>query len=506
VTTNGEAADRLARDYGVLVDDISTAPPDIPESHEFTDVGMAERFADQHGSSVRYVKAWNRWFHFDGGKWSDNDLGEIEQLAVDTVSSLYIDAASASQQGNEFRVNQLHSAAKKYRNVRYLKSLLEAARTLPSIAVRPENFDQHPYLLNVANGTVDLRTGELSTHRSQDLITKIAGCEYQPEAGCPLFERFLSEVFDGDAELIRFVKRAVGYSAIGGTQERILLILWGIGKNGKSTLIEAISDALGDYAKSTPVQTLLTRRSEIPNDVAALKGARFVHASESPGGRRLNESLVKAMTGNDTLSARFMRAEWFEFKPEFTIWLATNNKPRIEDPSEATWDRIRLIPFQVRFGESGSPPVDKVLPAKLREELPGILRWIVEGAVEYQEYGLNPPDAVLAATASYRTEQDALAEFLDECCVIEAGAWCSSSSAWEAYEGYLGKSARLTRTEFNRAMTARGFKQVRRRDNRRLQRGYEGIGIASDRQPDSSIGMTDQDWEDVEDALSSERL
>jgi putative DNA primase/helicase len=508
VTTPDEARDRLAREYGVLPDvpesdDVNGSYHDIPEDHEFTDVGMAERFAVQHGANVRYVRAWNRWLYFDGCRWADNDVGEIEQLVVDTVSTLYADAVSASQQGNEFRVNQLHAAAKKYRNVRHLKSLLEAARTLPGVAVRPEDFDRHPYLLNVANGTVDLRTGDLSPHRPEDLITKIAQQEYRPDAECPLFERFLSEVFNGDAELIHFVKRAVGYSAIGGTQERILLILWGIGKNGKSTLIEVLSDAFGDYAKTTPVQTLLSRRSEIPNDVAALKGARFVHASESPEGRRLNESLVKAMTGNDTLSARFMRAEWFEFKPEFTIWLATNNKPRIEDPSEATWDRIRLIPFQVRFGERGAPEVDKDLPAKLQDELPGILRWIVEGAVEYQEYGLVPPDAVLAATEAYRTEQDALAEFLDECCVIKPDAWCSSSAAWTAYEAYLGKSARLIRTEFSKAMTARGFKQVRGRENGRQQRGYKGVGIVSDRQQE---GMTDQDRLDVEDALSSERL
>lgn len=506
MTTNGEAADRLARDYGVRVDDMSKARSDIPESHEFTDVGMAERFASQHGANVRYVKTWNRWVHFDGRKWADNETSRIEQMANESVAILYEDAAEASRKGDSGRVDHLHAAAKTYRNVRRRNALLEAAQSHPGIAVRPDDFDNAPYLLNVLNGTVDLRTAELLPHKAEDLITKIAGCEYRPDAECPLFGRFLSEVFDGDAELMRFVKRVVGYSAIGGTQERILMILWGIGKNGKSTLIETLSDVLGDYAKTTPVQTLLSKRSEIPNDVAALKGARFVHASESPEGRRLNESLVKAMTGNDTLSARFMRAEWFEFKPEFTMWLATNNKPRIDDPSEATWDRIRLIPFQVRFGERGAPPVDKYLPDKLRKELPGILRWIVEGAVEYQEHGLVPPDAVLAATEAYRTEQDALAEFLDDCCVIKADAWCSSSSAWEAYEGYLGKSARLTRTEFGKAMTSRGFERVRQRENERLQRGYKGVGILSDRRQDSTTGMTDQDWADVDDALSADRL
>jgi putative DNA primase/helicase len=283
----------------------------------------------------------------------------------------------------------------------------------------------------VLNGTLNLRTGELRPHLREDFITRLAPTTYDAAALCPTWEHYLDRVFGGQQPLITFMRRLSGYCLTGRTVERILAALHGPGANGKTTYMEALGGLLGDYAMRVPATTLLAKRdSGIPNDIARLKGARFVWTSETEEGRRLAEALVKEVTGGDTLTARFMRGEWFDFLPEFKVWLATNHKPIIRGTDHAVWDRIRLIPFSVRIPESER---DKDLAAKLRAEYPGILAWAVRGCVEWQRDGLGTPDEVLRATDNYRAEMDVLGQFLAECCLRRADVSVTVAALYDAY-------------------------------------------------------------------------
>ena len=307
--------------------------------------------------------------------------------------------------------------------------MLELAKS--EVPVLPDELDTHPWLMNAPNGVVDLRTGELRPHRREDMMTKIAGAEYDPKVPTPKWAGFVERVLP-DEELRVFVQRGSGYSATGDTSEQCLFINHGNGANGKSTWQEILAAALGDYAMRTPTKTLLATRSDsIPNDVARLKGARFVSASESEEGRHLAESLIKELTGQDTISARFMRGEWFDFKPTHKLWLSTNHKPQIRGTEDAIWRRIMLIPWNVQI-----PPAeqDRTLLEKLHSELPGILAWVVRGCVAWQREGLRPPDEVTRATAEYRAEMDVMSAFLDECCEQRANAWTYARDLYKAYE------------------------------------------------------------------------
>jgi P4 family phage/plasmid primase-like protien len=289
--------------------------------------------------------------------------------------------------------------------------------------------------------------------------------------------------------VISFVKRYSGYTLTGITRERLLAILYGFGKNGKTTLVELLRDVMGDYATNTDTETLLMKRYQgVGNDVAALKGARFVSAAEVEQGRRLAESKVKQLTGRDTVTARFLFGEPFNFTPEFKLWLSTNNKPVIQGTDDAIWDRIRLIPFTQRFdGERQDPK----LPEKLRGELAGVLAWMVEGCLEWQEHGLGEPETVRAATDQYRAEMDTLAAFLDEECVVVPESMVLAERLYQSYAMWCDKSGE--RKEPKKAFVAkleeRGFK--RRRATSGVNKGryiWLGIGFRSDGEPPEGGG------------------
>jgi putative DNA primase/helicase len=343
-------------------------------------------------------------------------------------------------------------------------------------AATPGELDADPWLLNVENGTIDLGTGELRKHKRENMITKLAPVTYDPEASARRFERFLRKVLVDD-EMVGFVRRFAGYSLTGSTRERVFAILWGSGKNGKSTLIELLRDALGDYARNTDVETILRKRySGVNNDVAALKGARFVSAAEVEQGRALAESKVKNLTGSDTVTARFLFAEPFDFRPEFKLWLSTNNKPMVYGQDDAIWDRIRLIPFTQRFeGEKADPK----LPDALRAELAGVLAWLVRGCLEWQREGLGEPEGVKKATEGYRAEMDMFAAFREECCVTGQNLWVEFKRLYAAWEEWCvenheepGSSKRFAAT-----LTERGYEAAKGTNNVAIRKG---IGLLHD--------------------------
>ena len=382
------------------------------DGFHFSDLANAELMVKWFGPDLRYCHTWRKWLVWDGKRWKVDDTGAVVRQAADTVHSLY--KLTSTIQDKEKR-KELAKHALKCEAKRSLDAMISLAESQSEIVILSDQLDRDKHLLNVDNGTIDLRTGELREHRREDLITKLAPVRFDPEAKSPLFEKFLNDIFAGNQDMIQFVQRAIGYALTGDTSEQCLFIAWGGGENGKSTLIETILALVGDYGMSTPSQTLLAKRYDgIPNDLARLKGARFVAAVEVEEGKPLAESRIKQMTGGDTMNARFMRSEWFDFKPEFKVFLATNHKPQIKGTDHAIWRRIQLVPFTVQISKEKQ---DKHLAEKLLAELPGILNFAVQGCLDWQRDELRPPEEVTRATAKYRAESDEVGRFIGEWCV-----------------------------------------------------------------------------------------
>ena len=301
------------------------------------------------------------------------------------------------------------------------------------------------WLLNCSNGTLDLRTGELRQHRHEDNLTKLCPTNFKPEAESYCWDRFLEGVFGGHQPTIDFVQRFAGYCLTGDVSEQILAVCYGVGSNGKSTLLNAIQDTLGlDYAMAAPAALLTVKRNEVhPTELADLFGKRFVVSQETEDGNRLAESLVKQMTGGDRIRARRLREDFWQFVPTHKLVLCTNHKPRVKGTDHAIWRRLVLIPFDHKFwnpdkGEFGPDELrqDKTLPVKLKAEAQGILAWAVRGCLDWQRCGLQIPDSVRAATAEYRSEQDTLGRFAETCCIrsdavrVKFSAFYSDLEKW----------------------------------------------------------------------------
>jgi putative DNA primase/helicase len=423
--------------------------------YNLTDLGNARRLVHRHGRNLRYCWLWRKWLVWDGKRWVKDDTGEVYRLAKETVSSIYQEAAAAH---NDEARKELGKHATRSEAGARIKEMVDLARS--DVPVVPDELDASPDLLNTESGTIDLRTGELREHRRDDLITKIASTTYRPDAAAPTWEAFLERVLPGE-DLRAFVQRAVGYSATGDTLEQCMFINHGGGANGKSTFQEAIAATLGDYAMRAPTEMLLAKRSDgVPNDVARLKGARFVSASETEEGRRLAESRIKDLTGQDTITARFMKAEWFDFAPTHKLWLSTNHKPEIRGTDAAIWRRIRLVPWAVTI-----PPAeqDKKLPIALRHELAGILAWVVRGCLQWRREGLQAPDEVRKATGEYRAEMDVLAGFLVECCELDTGHWEYAKDLYECYKRWCDENGERPEPQrkFGGRLGERGFQRDR---------------------------------------------
>lgn len=445
------------------------------ERFNLTDMGNAERFVARHGRDMRYCYPWAKWLVWAGSRWERDNAGRVHRLAKETVRSIYGEAAAAEDEGARKAIAQHATRSEAEAKI---KAMLELAKS--EVPISPDELDADPWLFNTPNGTVDLRTGELRTHRREDRLTKMAGAEYQPDTPAPAWGAFLERVLPSK-ELRAFVQRAAGYSTTGDTSEQVMFINHGAGANGKSTYQEVLAEALGDYAMRAPTEMLMVKRAGgIPNDVARLKGARFVSASETEEGRRLAESLVKDLTGQDTITARFMRAEFFDFKPSHKLWLSTNHKPEIRGTDNAIWRRIRLVPWSVTI-----PPAerDRKLPEKLRQELAGVLAWAVQGCMKWRREGLGEPEEVRTATAQYRAEQDVLATFLAECCVVTPEAWAKFADLYDAYAAWCEESGETAETKrrFGNRLAERGFAPLSGAKNVAIRRG---LALRSDRNPD----------------------
>jgi putative DNA primase/helicase len=443
-----------------------------------SDLGNAERFLDKYGDKVRWCPARKAWFLYDDTRWAPDERGHVVKLAHETARSIFQDAAHEEDGAKQKEIAKFAVLAQ---NKTRIDGMLSQAK--PYLAVSMDELDRDPWDLNCKNGTLDLRSGDLRAHDPADLVTRLAPVAYDPTARCPRFKKFLKETLVDDG-VISFMKRYTGYTLTGITRERLFAILYGFGKNGKTTLVELLQDVVGDYATNTDTETILAKKYQgVGNDIAALKGARFVSAAEVEQGRRLAEAKVKQLTGADTVTARFLFGEPFNFRPAFKLWLSTNNKPIIQGTDDAIWDRIRLVPFTQRFE---GPKADTQLPEKLREESPGILAWAVEGCLEWQEHGLGEPASVVAATNQYRSEMDTLAAFFEERCVIRPDAVAQATPLYKEYRMWCDDAGERPEKQktFGMRLAERGFK--RRRETSGVNKGrniWIGIGLRNDIKP-----------------------
>lgn len=439
-------------------------------NHPRTEFGLAERFHARFGQAVRYCHSWTKFLVWDGRRWRIDDKARARQLGKRVVRSLYAEAATISD--NDDRKSFVRWAMQ-CESKKSLDAMLNLVTHEDGIPILPDEMDRDPWTLNVDNGILDLRTGRLRPHDPAELLTKLCPVPYRPDARCPTFEAFLRRIFSGQDDLIRFVQALCGHVLTGTVGEQVLPILHGIGANGKSTLVTALLDVLGpDYAMKAPANLLMVRRSEAhPTELADLFGKRLVVASETGEGCRLNETLVKELTGSERIRARRMRQDFWEFSPTHKVLLCTNHKPSIRGTDHAIWRRIRLIPFSVVIPDEEQ---DRQLDAKLRAELPGILAWCVQGCLAWQRDGLLPPAEVTQATSEYRSEEDILRVFLDEHCVLIAQAKTKASDLYERYKAWAEEAGEhgISSTKFGKALGERGFEK-----SKSGTIWYTGIGL-----------------------------
>ena len=433
-----------------------------------TDLGNAQRLHNLHGNDIRYCYPSKSWFVWDGYRWAGDDSGEIERRCQNTVKSIYKEAARAE---NPDLAAALGKHAAKSENSFRLQAMAMAAR--PMVPVRPNDFDRNPVLLNVRNGTLNLETGELLPHAREQLISKLAPVDYDPAAACPLWLEFLDRIMDSRPNLLQFIQTAVGYSLTGLTSEQCFFFLYGGGENGKSTFVDVILGLFGDYAQKTSFDTFLNRRNDsgANNEIARLKSCRLVSASEPNAGRSLNEGLVKDITGGESIMARFLYAEYFEFKPEFALWLSANHRPRIKGTDHAMWRRVRLIPFDVQIPESERI---KDFSKEIIRELSGVLNWALAGAQRWFEKGLITCPEVQAATQEYRAESDLIGQFIEECCTIDPRESVGTTELRKAYTKWCEENDEtpLSTNAFAENLRGRGCTPA----NSHGKRSWKGIG------------------------------
>ncbi len=452
-----------------------------------TDLGNAERLVRLFGDRIRFVPQWG-WLVWDGKRWArDNGNQRITELAEETVRQIYREAAEANDPDERAKLAKWAIASESRQRIAAMIDL-----AAPMCLAFPDDFDADDWLLNLENGVLNLRTFEFMPHNPNLRLTKLAPVTYNPNADCPKWKAFLQRIFNNNERLIRFVQRAVGYSLTGSTREQCLFFLYGTGANGKSTFLEVIRALLGDYTVTAEFSTFVAdRKSSVRNDIARLHSARLVTAIEVGEGKRFAEELIKTLTGGDTVAARFLYREFFEFKPRFKVWLAANYKPEIRGTDYAIWRRIRLVPFTVTI-----PPEEQIpdLADQLKEELSGILNWALEGLRDWLANGLQPPPEVTEATEAYRAEMDIVGLFVQDACVTDPKAVTPSKTLYEAFREWCAENGYepFGQTAFGRRLAAKGFSHGRAYIEGRLRRCWFGIRLRSDTDPQPDLLPPDQ--------------
>ena len=428
------------------------------------ETGDADLFVELFTDQLVYDHSESRWYLWAGNYWQPDETREVYNLITKSVAPQYFHAAAQAQkEGNDKLANDLAKRAAALRNKKRADNVLFLAANNPALALTGKEWDQDPWIIGLNNGVVELKDGTFRPGRPGDYIRAHSPIDWQGlDAPAERWNRFIGEVFSQDIDMVRFIQKLLGYGITGLTVEHILPILYGDGRNGKSTLLETLGDVLGkDLATSTQADTLMDTKKtgEGPQPfVYELRGKRLVWATESNEGRRINAGLAKQLTGGDRLHVRTLNAKPVMFMPTHLVMLLTNHRPHIPTDDQAIWDRVAPIPFEVRFvaNPKGNNEliIDKHLKKKLFQEAPGILAWLVQGCLGWQKEGLNPPDAVNKATEAYREEEDLLIQFIQETCVIHQEAKIKASSFYQLYRTWCKDNGmtEMTSTTFGRRM------------------------------------------------------
>ena len=379
----------------------------------FTDLGNAERFARDHEGDVIYCLDQRIWYCWDGTRWTPNNA-KIQQMAKETARNMLVEPTY----GEDHRTS-LVKWQKQSESHSKIKSMIDLASSEQSLVKRSSDLDRNLHLFNAFDGTLNLQSGEIKKADRLDFITSQTDSRICSQATCPKWKKFIDEVMCGDQALIAYLQQLCGYIMSGDRGEQIIVYFLGQGANGKSVLIDVLTHVFGDYAGSISAKALIDRASgAIPSDIASIAGKRLVTMSEFPERTYINTTTVKSVTGGDTITARHLYKDWFEFKPQFQLVCAMNELPKVSENDEAYWRRVRIIPFQRTFSRD---EMDRNLQDKLKEEADGILQWCVEGARLYQENGLRPTTVMNNELEEYRRKSDPVAEFIRECVITESG-------------------------------------------------------------------------------------
>ena len=466
-------------DYSISIGNgkvIQTVDEEKMRAYTFDDMGNAERFVDLFGENVRYCYTEKKWYFYNSMRWSVDNLGVILRMADKCVEAMKAEAKLYLQADEESGGDMAKAFEKHMKSSRSNKSkkamLNEIEHHLP---ILPIQMDRYKMALNTPSGIINLKNGDVKAHNPEYYFTKITSVDCADAADCPRWLAFLDDIFAGDKDLIRYIQKAVGYSLTGSTAEQCAFFLYGTGRNGKSTFIDVIRDVFGDYAANIQPETIMVKSSQsnaINSDIARLKGARLVTSVEPNEGVRLNEGLLKQLTGDDTVTARKLYSEEFEFKPEFKLWMATNHKPIIRGTDTGIWRRIHMIPFNVQIPED---KVDKNLTHKLKAEMTAIFKWCIDGCLMWQREGLQMPAAVLKSVREYRREMDVISAFIEDKCTLEGTV--QASMLYAAYASWADSNNEycMSNTKFSTELAKRFEKIKGRKYNY-----FTGISIRSE--------------------------
>ena len=446
-----------------------------PEDSTMTDWGRAQIFADEHINLVKYSHAMSSWYIWDGKRWKQDTNGTIYQCAKNTIKNMYgtvLPNIDDYDKKKTFLKQLVRSE-----NQHALKAMLDSANNEPDIPVDVLDFDSQKGLINVENGVVDLKTGNLLPHEKHYLMTKMLDLEYSNEPQCEKWLNFLDETFEHDVDLIDFIKRFLGYALTGFTDEQIFCIFYGHGSNGKGTLIDTIMNVMGEYAKTTEPETIIKKKYErsSTNDLADLWGARFVTTSETESYQELDEGRIKRITGQDAIKCRFLYKDLFEYFPEYKLVLLTNHEPVIKSQDYSIWRRVLKIPFNVKRPKE---EWNLNLRTELLEEREGIFRWLVDGAVAWHKDGLKVPKSVILATNEYKEELDIIGDFLDMCTMLGDTLTVRNIDIYKCYEQWCDgtNNKSFANTTFSRSLIERGFKNTKING----LRGKQGLDLKED--------------------------
>ena len=452
----------------------------------FSEELIALAFAEKHSAQLQYVDTWGQWLVWDGKVWTKDET----RLALCLARPLCREQA---------RKADTQKLARQLAGVSTMSAVIRLACTDRRIAATSSEWDQDIWALNTPDGVVDLKTGKLYPHLPDARMTKTT--KVGPGGDCPTWIRFLDQVTGGDRELQGYLKRFAGYSLTGDTSEHALAFLWGPGGNGKGTFLNPLRALMGDYAAVAPMDAFTaTTGQRHPTDMAMLRGARLVVAQETAEGSHWDEQRVTALTGGDRISARFMRQDFFEYDPQFKLIFAGNHKPQIRNANEAIRRRLNLIPFEFRVPEKQK---DKKLGDKLKAEWGGILQWMVEGCLEWQQVGLQPPDRVRVATEDYLQAEDCISQWVSEKCETGKDMWALSSdlfASWKFWAEAVGEPVR-SQKRFSQALMARGFRNDDTTRGPNGQSGFAGVrprnSLAADKAEAEGIVAEDKPSPDV---------